>query len=196
MGEAAPEGNARLTAITAVVLLVLLAAEGLTLLSLRSFLSWHIAIGMLLVPVVGLKLATTGYRFLRYYTRDEAYVSAGPPPLLLRLLGPVLVAATAGLFGSGVALAALGPGTRFVLPLHKASFVIWFGAMTVHVLGHLARMAGLAGNDVASVAREPASRLRLAVVGSAIATGAIVAVATLPLISPWTHWFAGFHGDH
>ena len=196
MDDAAPEGNARLTAVTAAVLLVLLAAEGLTLLSLRSFLSWHIAIGMLLVPVVGLKLATTGYPFVRYYAHDEAYVSAGPPPLLLRLLGPVLVAATAGLFGSGVALAALGPGTRLLLPLHKASFVVWFGAMTVHVLGHLARMAGLAGHDFAAVAREPASRLRLGLVGGAVVAGAILAVATLPLISPWTHWFGAFHGDH
>jgi len=68
--------------------------------------------------------------------------------------------------------------------------------MTVHVLGHLARMAGLAGHDVAAVAREPASRLRLGLVGGAVVAGAILAVATLPLISPWTHWFGAFHGDH
>jgi hypothetical protein len=61
-----PEGNARLTALTGVVLLVLLAIEGFTLLSLRAMLSWHIFVGVLVVPVVALKVASTGYRFFRY----------------------------------------------------------------------------------------------------------------------------------
>lgn len=54
-------GNSRLTAQTALVLLVVLAIEGATLLSLQTFLSWHIVVGMLLVPIVGLKVASTGY---------------------------------------------------------------------------------------------------------------------------------------
>src|SRR6476469_7545572 len=85
------EGNSRLTAATAAVLLVLLAAEGLTLLSLDSFLSWHIFIGMLLVPIVGLKVATVGYRIVRYYAGQRDYVRAGPPPTLLRMLGPIVL---------------------------------------------------------------------------------------------------------
>ncbi|HEY6031322.1 MAG TPA: hypothetical protein VIU44_12185 [Gaiellaceae bacterium] len=71
------DGNSRLTALTAAVLLVLLAGEGATLLSLQTLLSWHIFVGMLLVPIVGLKLASTGHRFLRYYTRRAEYVLAG-----------------------------------------------------------------------------------------------------------------------
>ena len=52
-----PERNTQLTALTGVVLLALLAVEeGFTLLSLRSLLSWHIFVGVLVVPVVALKL--------------------------------------------------------------------------------------------------------------------------------------------
>lgn len=185
--RATPEGNARLTGLTAAVLLVLLAVEGATLVSLQRFVSWHIFVGMLLVPVVALKIATTGYRLLRYYTGNREYVRAGPPPLPLRLLGPVVVLTTAALFATGVALVALGPSAPLVLGLHKASFAVWFAAMTVHVLAHLARVAGLVGADVRGE-RASGSRVRLALVAAVVAAGAIVAVATLPLVPPWQHW--------
>src|SRR5690348_2628826 len=87
------EGNARLTATTGIVLLGLLAAEGVTILSIRSLLSVHVFIGLLLIPPVLLKLASTGYRFFRYYTRAAEYVRHGPPILFMRMLvAPVLVA--------------------------------------------------------------------------------------------------------
>ena len=59
------ESNARLTAATGAVLLVLLAAEGLTLVSLDRFLRWHELIGVLVLPPIVLKLGATGYRFVR-----------------------------------------------------------------------------------------------------------------------------------
>jgi hypothetical protein len=183
-----PEGNARLTGMTAVVLLVLLAVEGLTLLSLQSFLSWHIVVGMLLVPVVLLKLASTGWRFARYYRGSPAYRETGPPVLPLRLLGPVVVAATVGLFTTGVALAVRGPGGGLLLLLHKASFVVWLGACGIHVLGHVARIPRLVMPDLRGGEGVGASRLRLGAVAAAVVAGAILAVLTVPLIGPWTHW--------
>ncbi len=186
-------GNSRLTALTAVVLLVLLAIEGATLVSLRTFLSWHIAVGMLLVPIVGLKLVSVGYRFARYYTSRADYVEAGPPPTFLRLLGPIVVLATVGLFASGVALAALGPGAPLVLNLHKASFVVWVGAMGLHVLAHVLKLPALAGGDLGRD-RVGGARLRLGALAGAIVAGAVLAVATLPLISPWVHWLRDARG--
>ena len=79
---------------------------------------------MLLVPAVGLKIGSTGYKFVRYYTGKREYVAEGPPPTLLRMLGPIVVISTLGLFATGVGLAILGPGGGIVLGLHKASFVV------------------------------------------------------------------------
>ena len=187
-------GNERLTATTAVVLLVLLAVEGVTILFLRPLLSVHIFVGMLLVPPVALKLATTGYRFARYYTGNRIYRQKGPPSLLMRVLAPGVVASTLGLFASGVALIALGPGTRFVLPLHKASFVVWLVTMSAHLLGHVLKLPRLVSADWRPRERAPGSWLRATVVAGALVAGAIVAVATLPLIHPWVHWVQSFHG--
>ncbi len=66
------EGNDRLTAASGGLLFLLLAAEGVTILFIRPLLSAHVFIGMLLIPPVALKLGSTGWRFLRYYTGDRA----------------------------------------------------------------------------------------------------------------------------
>ncbi len=191
-----PEGNARLTGLTGAALLVLLAVEGATLLSIRSLVSWHVFVGILLVPLVGLKLVSTGYRFVRYYTGQPAYVHAGPPPILLRLLGPVVVLSTALLFGTGIALAVATPRHGIVLGLHKASFVVWFGAMSVHVLAHLVRIPRLTVPDLRGGGGAAHSTVRLAAVAAAVVVGAVLAVAALPAASHWSHAERTVHHDH
>ena len=37
-------------------------------------------LGVLLIGPVALKLASTGYRFVRYYTSEPRYRRKGPPP--------------------------------------------------------------------------------------------------------------------
>ena len=102
------EGNSRLTAIAAAVLIVLLAVEGATIPFLRPLLSVHVFVGMLLLGPVALKLGSTGYRFVRFYTGRREYVEKGPPTPLMRLIvAPVLVLSTLTLFATGVALIAL-----------------------------------------------------------------------------------------
>jgi hypothetical protein len=147
-GAEGVESNARLTGTIAAVLLVLLAAEGATILRIHALLSPHIFIGMLLVPPVLMKIGTTTYRFARYYTGSPAYRRKGPPPALLRLLGPFVVLLTVALFASGIALLFVGTGLRSnLLLLHKVSFVLWFVAMAVHVLSHILETAKLAPRD-------------------------------------------------
>lgn len=70
-------GNSRLTGGMAVILLVLLAAEEAAILFIGSPLKPHILVGMLLVPPVALKLGSTGYRFVRYYSGKPSYVRKG-----------------------------------------------------------------------------------------------------------------------
>src|SRR4029077_4205344 len=104
------EGTARLTSSTAVALLVLLAVEGVTILFIRPLISVHAFVCLLLVPPVVLKLASTGWRFVCYYARRSEYVAKGPPQLALRVVvAPVVVASTAVLFGTGIAMLAVQP---------------------------------------------------------------------------------------
>src|SRR4051794_39792190 len=131
----ATEGNERLTALTAVVLILLLAAEGVTIVWLRPFLAVHLFVGLALIPPLALKLASTGYRFARYYTRNPAYRRKGPPPALLRWTAPGVIASTLVVLVTGVWLLLAGPPSRdAVLPFHKIGFIVWLMLMSVHVL--------------------------------------------------------------
>src|SRR5439155_15079016 len=131
-------GNERLTTTVGLVLLVLLVVETLTTLSARSLLPVHVFLGLLLLPVVALKLAGVGWRFVRYYTRNEPYRLEGPPRILLRLLAPLLVASTLVVFGSGIALTVVGHSDR-LFTVHVLSFGVWGLLMIVHVLAYLGR---------------------------------------------------------
>jgi hypothetical protein len=139
--------NARLTGAVAAALLVLLAAEGVTIPFIGRLLGPHVFIGLLLVPPVALKLGSTGYRFARYYGHAEPYVRRGPPPLALRLLAPGVVLTTLALFGTGVALLFTGPPSETLRFAHKLSFIVWVALMTLHVLGHLLEVPGEASGD-------------------------------------------------
>src|SRR4051794_20286826 len=120
----ATEGNERLTALTALVLFVLLAVEGVTIVWLRPFLAVHLFVGLLLIPPVALKLASTGCRFARYYTRNPSYRRRGPPPALLRWTAPGVVASTLVVLASGVWMLLAGPRSRdTLLPFHKVGFI-------------------------------------------------------------------------
>jgi hypothetical protein len=146
--EGGVEANARLTAGAAAVLLLLLAVEGVTVLRVRALLSLHVFIGMVLVPPVLLKIGSTTWRFARYYWGSPAYRRKGPPPRVLRVLGPAVVILTVILLASGVGLV-IGPHSErhTLLFIHKASFILWFGVMTIHVLGHLIDTARVAPLD-------------------------------------------------
>src|ERR1700754_1208402 len=66
-------GNRLITSATGLVLASLLAAEGATILWMGDLRTEHMFIGLVLIGPVVLKLASTGYRFARYYTRAPRY---------------------------------------------------------------------------------------------------------------------------
>jgi hypothetical protein len=191
---------------TGAVLLVLLAAEGFTILSLGQLLTWHFFIGMLLLGPVTLKVCSTVYRFVRYYTGHPEYKRKGPPAPLLRLLGPCIVLLTAGVFGSGIMLAIVGPSGRGQwLFIHKASFILWICAMTIHVLAYVWRLPRLLGAEARGVsldahdsysqaagrhARRAAQVLggrgtRLALLAGSLLAGLVIALLTVHLAGAW-----------
>lgn len=174
-----PEGNERLTSATGVVLLVLLAVETLTTLVLATFLSVHIFLGLLLLPLA-LKLGSTAWRFARYYTRSEPYRLAGPPHPLLRMLAPFLVAATLLLFGTGVAMVVEGHGGGELRTLHTFSFIAWGVLVGIHVLAYLRRAFR---NGVADWRRPAAAvvagvRSRRALLAGSLLAGVVIALST------------------
>jgi hypothetical protein len=178
------------------VLLVLFAAEGVTILSIHQLITVHFFLGMLLIGPVALKAGSVLYRFTRYYTGAPGYRRQGPPAPLLRLLGPLVLSTSAGVLGTGVALGFIGSAAGPWLFLHKAFFVLWFGVMTIHVLAYVWRLPRLIGPDLRGQAGLAAARGVLAgratrwlLLAASIAGGLLIAAMTVHLAGPW----AGFH---
>jgi hypothetical protein len=171
-----PAGNERLTAVAGLVLLAPIAVVVATiLLGVHTFMSLHVFFGLALIPPLLLKLASTGWRFLRYYTRSRPYLLEGPPQLVMRLLAPLFVAATVVLFGSGVAMGVLhGHALQVARSLHGPASVVWLLLLGVHVLVYFGR----ALRRTSAAARGAAARAVavLAVVVAGLALGA----ATVP----------------
>jgi hypothetical protein len=182
------DGNSSLTSAAAVVLTGLLLAEGVTLLDLNPLRTPHMFIGLLLLPPLLVKLGSTGYRFVRYYTGAAAYRLQGPPATPLRLIAPLLVAATIGIFATGIALLALGHRSGTLVGLHKLSFIVWSAAFGVHFLAHLPKML----RSVAATRAVPGAGVRLTLVGASVIAGLGLALAVL---GPITSWVGGGGGD-
>jgi hypothetical protein len=185
------DGNEQLTTVSGGILIVLLAVIGFTIPLLSQFISVHLFVGMLLLGPVLLKMASTGYRFMRYYMGDAAYVAKGPPELILRLLGPIVVLSTVGVFATGIALLIAGPDHRNPwLLLHKGTFIIWLGAMGLHVLGHLpavARALGIGRRGEEQLAgAAPGTAGRWIAIAGALVAGLILAILLIPDFSAWT----------
>jgi len=176
-------GNELLTGATAAVLTLLLAAEGVTILFLGGLLTEHMFIGLVLLGPVALKLCSTGYRFARYYAGTRAYREKGPPVLALRLLAPLLVAATAGVFATGVLLLLLGHHSDFLLTLHKVTFIVWGACFAVHFLAHLPRMVRAVDRQARGAVA--GTGLRLGLLGASLAGGLVLALMLLSSITGW-----------
>jgi hypothetical protein len=189
--EDGPAGNERLTAWTGALLFVLLAAEGVTILAIGTLTVPHIVVGMVLLGPVALKVASTGYRFVRYYTGQASYRRAGPPAPALRVLGPVVVVSTVAVLASGVALLLVPRADQdLVFTLHKASFIVWFGATSLHVLAYLWRVPRLISSELGVERQTPVPRhrvLRLTALAGSLAVGVVLAAATFHLTAPWSH---------
>lgn len=169
------------------VLTLLLAAEGVTLLDLGGLRGPHMFIGLLLIGPLLVKLSSTGYRFARYYTGARAYREKGPPQLGLRLLAPLLVLATVGVFGTGVALLAVGHRSDGLLLAHKATFIAWSACFGMHFLAYLPRTWRALGSGWSRRGRHEVGgvSLRLGAVVAAVACGFVLALALSSAIGDW-----------
>jgi hypothetical protein len=145
---------------------------------------------LLLIGPVVVKLGSTGYRFVRYYTFDAAYRQHGPPPLALRGLAPLVVLTTLAVFASGVALLLVGPGASGSLRLvHKASFILWLTVTALHVIGHIPDMNRLLRRpraDRAGLSAAGDGNLgRGIVLAGGLVGGLVLALVLIPDFAVW-----------
>jgi hypothetical protein len=186
-----PDGNERLTATVGLILLVLTVVELGTLLGgLHQFLSLHVFVGLVLLPPIALKLASTGWSFIRYYTRNEDYRVKGAPQLVMRLLAPLLVLFTVLLFGSGVAMGILrGHALDIARRVHGPSAFFWTVLIGLHALVYIGRALRSAAADAVPVTRRESAgaRSRIYLVAGAIVAGLVLGTATLPRQHQWLH---------
>jgi len=186
------DGNERLTAMVAVLLLVLLFLAGLTVPVANAQTRLHVFLGVVVIPPVLLKLASTTWRFVRYYAGSISYRRKGPPAPLLRMLGPVIVVLTLVMLLSGVGLVIVAPRSMHaqLSQIHHASFFLWFLVTAVHVLGHLKETVTIAPRDFMRVSRRQVRggpRRAWATLAS-LALGVYCAWAILPHVSNVTHF--------
>ena len=169
------------------MLSVLLLAEGVTILWLGDLRAEHMFIGLVLIGPVLLKLASTGYRFVRYYSGARRIARRARRPLPLRVLAPALVFTTVVVFASGVGLLAAGHRSDTLMTLHKAGFVGWSVCFGVHFLAHLPRMLRSVGEGwtAARADRTPGSGLRGALLAASLCGGFVLAFALLSRIEAW-----------
>jgi hypothetical protein len=177
--------NAGLTSATGIALLLPLLAVTLSGLVFDSLWRVHYFAGFVLLPLVVLKLASTGYRAVRYYGGDPGYRRAGPPAPLLRALAPILVVSAAVLFVSGVAMWVTQSRGQPWSTLHTDAAVVFIAVAFVHVLAYLpaawrtARATRRSRSDTAAGPARRRAGWRPTLVG-ALAVGLVLAVATIP----------------
>jgi len=184
------DGNERLTSSIAVILFILLFIEGVTILQVNSLLSAHVFIGVMLIPPVLFKVATTTWRFVKYYWGDPDYRRKGPPQAILRLLGPLVVVLTLAVLATGVLLVVWAPASwhQRVFELHRLTFILWIAVTTIHVLGHLVETARVAPRDWTRRTRSQVrgASLRQWALATSVVAGLLAGAWVLPYASNWT----------
>jgi hypothetical protein len=189
--------NTKLTAMVGLVIFVLLALEGVTIPFIGPLFTLHAFIGWVLLPPILLKISSTSYRFVMYYSGNYKYVKAGPPKPLLRIIAPLIILTTALLMWSGIEMVLIGPtgpGVRMWFTIHRASFIIWFGLMAVHVLAYFLKASSFALPEFTRkqgmhTLRVPWRNLRMALVVGSVVIGIILGFSEWHLANNWMALF-------
>jgi hypothetical protein len=176
----------------------MLIVECVTLLDIGSMLTLHVFLGMILLGPVALKSASVLYRFVRYYAGSAPYRRKGPPEILQRVTGPLIVVSTVVVFGSGIMLSLTGDMSW--LMVHQMSFVAWACLMILHLLSYAGRLPGLLAAEARGIASPDSGQgharqavrvlggrgTRLALLIGSLLVGLIIALLTQHTLSGWT----------
>lgn len=191
---------ARLTSLLGMLLFFLLALEGVSVPLVGELLTWHVVVGVILIPVMTAKIVVTSYRFALYYTKSLDFKKAGPPWMPLRVIGPLIVLSTVGLMVSGVVLMVIGPNSPSVnlwIFTHRATFIAWSVFMSAHVASYVRRAATVSWKDLKTLSvgdslKSSDSWYRFIIVIVTLAIGIGLATKFGQLTAPWLAHFAPY----
>ncbi len=127
-------GNLILTSHAGLVILfflVLLYFTGLEFTPLRGV---HFGLGFALIPILLVKLGSTGWRAVNYYFDRDPYRAAGPPWLLPRIMALPLTACAIAATISGVVLWAEGTDHGTWATVHIYSVISLAVVVVVHLV--------------------------------------------------------------
>lgn len=205
-------GNTRLTSLAGVVLLALITlqvASSVVFALLAYNLPLpvgplydvvrpvHFFVGFMLMPLIALKLASTGYRFLRYYSGNPDYHDAGPPRAVPRLIAPALIASAIILVASGVEMWSYQ--NQFRLPwtaIHNVAAFTFVSVVTLHIVLHVREAHRHAAADLAGIpppasmqtGPPPGAMTRRALLGGGVVFGAALGMGASSWPLPALGW--------
>jgi hypothetical protein len=126
-------GNLILTSHAGLVILfflILLYFTGLEFAPLRGV---HFGLGFALIPILLVKLGSTGWRAVNYYFDRDPYRAAGPPWFLPRIMALPLTACAVAATISGVVLWAIGTDRGTWATIHIYSVILLAVVVVVHL---------------------------------------------------------------
>ena len=215
-------GNERLTTATGVVLLVLLAVIGVTILRLRSLLWVHLFVGMLLIGPIALKIGQHGLPLRALLHRRPALPPQGPAVRACCGCSPRSSSSRRSRCSPAVSRCCSSGHPRAGRCCRSTRSASSSGSLvtSLHVLGHLPEVAAAVGlgaetaskvdvlgamgstdggdlsaweaPGAALTARAGRAGRGLSLAG-ALAGGAVLAVAVIPQFGPWLHASSFFH---
>lgn len=141
----------------------------------------HFAVGFAIIPLLLVKLGSTGWRAANYYLRREPYRSDGPPQLLPRLLAPLLAVSAVFATVTGVVLWVIGQRRGAWATLHTDSVIILAVFLAVHTLTYTERAVRASSGSIAAAEVTREERIMLWTLAIAL-VAAVLAIGVEP---PW-----------
>jgi hypothetical protein len=178
-GKRNPDGNARLTGISASFVLPLILVEVVTvILGVKSVITVHVVIGLILLGPALLKLASVTYRMASYYRGVGGYQRRGRPTVGRRLLGGALAVLFVLLMASGLVLIA-GPNAAHspARAIHVVTAYLVVLLLAVHLAIHFVPALRLTSADMRPRTAVPGARLRWLALMASLAAGGVLALS-------------------
>jgi hypothetical protein len=170
-------GNRALTSWAGLLLLPGLAVVALSGLVFGNFWQLHYVAGLSLIPLLLVKLGATSYRVVSYYTRRAVYRAAGAPEWAGRLLAPALIVSTIVAMATGIWMWSQDSEAQPWAKLHVLSVLAMGACVGLHLLLRTPLALQAAARDGVAALRHNMPRLRIALIGLALAIGLIVGLA-------------------